>query len=110
MMRATRARVLHMSPTMAPRLTHRQRDAFQEICRFFAASGRLPTIHELALALGLQSPSTAYLHLSALKRTGLLRNGSRHIALTRPGLTALLAVLPALLDSRPERPGVPTTG
>ena len=74
---------------MTNTLTRRQREVLNMVLEFFATRGRFPTVRELAQELGFASTSTAYSHLQALKRNGVLRDDNGHMALAPATLQTL---------------------
>jgi repressor LexA len=70
---------------VVPLLTVRQRRILEFIREFYAANGFAPTLREIAVGVGLGSPSTVLYQLGELQRMGWVR---RH-----PGLPRALVVL-----------------
>ncbi|GAB1639642.1 transcriptional repressor LexA [Krasilnikovia sp. MM14-A1259] len=60
-----------------PALTARQRSILAVIHRSVEERGYPPTFREIAVAVGLGSPSSVAHHLDTLERLGLLRRGAR---------------------------------
>jgi repressor LexA len=60
------------TPTMDDGLTERQREVFDAIVRSIAALGFPPTVRELGVTLGVNSPNGMMYHLKALQRKGFI--------------------------------------
>lgn len=68
------------------RVTPRQREVYDYLCRFIDAHGLAPTIAQIQLQFGLKAPSTVHQLLSALDREGLIKrtpNVSRGIEIVK---------------------------
>jgi repressor LexA len=74
-----------MTAPVVPLLSVRQRRILEFIREFYGANGFAPTLREIAVGVGLGSPSTVLYQLGELQRMGWVR---RH-----PGLPRALVVL-----------------
>lgn len=58
-------------------VTARGIDVLNTILRLHNHTGYMPTVREIAAALGLSSPATVHTHLARLERDGLIERRSR---------------------------------
>jgi len=80
-----------------PPLTGRQREVLSAIRRSQIHHGWTPSVRDLAVELGLRSPSTVQQHLVALERKGyLVRPGA---GAGRARMVRVLVITPSGLDA-----------
>ena len=83
-----------------PPMTKKQSQVFDFIKRFVASEGYAPSYREMATHFGLSSPATAYQHVQALIKKGLLMSGdeglARNIEVVKPqeSFASGIAILP----------------
>ena len=57
-------------------LNGRQKKIYDYICAYQASNGYSPSVREIAVAVGLKSPSTVHFHLKTLQEAGLISRDS----------------------------------
>ncbi len=85
-------------------LTQKQQVIYDYLKKFTAEHGYPPSVREIAVAVGLKSPSTVHFHLKALEEAGaIIRDGGKTRA-----ITAVASVVPE--EEFPEPNRVPIVG
>ncbi|ATM85041.1 Rrf2 family transcriptional regulator [Yersinia frederiksenii] len=84
-------------------LTLRQREVFNFITAYISTHSMAPTIVEIAAGMSFKSPNAASIHITALKKKGVIhvrRGASRGITLTDSARTVSMkpVLLPPLID------------
>lgn len=85
-------------------LTQKQQVIYDYLKKFTAEHGYPPSVREIAVAVGLKSPSTVHFHLKALEEAGaIIRDGGKTRA-----ITAVASAVPEEPSPEPNR--VPIVG